>query len=59
MSKSFKHNFLYSRKIHNFFLPSSKSLIMVGERLGAGIIAWGAVEFNIESFGHIRAQIEK
>ena len=39
MSKSFKHNFLYSRKIHNFFLPSSKSLIMVGERLGAGIIA--------------------
>ena len=42
-----------------FFSPSSKSLIMVCERLGAGVIAWGAVEFHIESFGHIRPQIEK
>ena len=42
-----------------FFLPSSKCLVMVGERLGAGIIAWGVVEFHIESFGHIRSQIEK
>ena len=44
---------------HRNFLPSSKSLIMVGERLDAGIIAWGAVEFHIESFGHISPQVEK
>ena len=32
---------------------------MVRERLGAGVIARGAVEFHIKSFSHIRSQIEK
>ena len=53
------YNFENILEVSKFLLPSSKSLVMVGERLGAGVIAWGAVEFHIESFGHIRSQIEK
>ena len=33
------HNFENILEVSNFLLPSSKSLVMVGERLGAGIIA--------------------